>query len=202
MSVQTLLYPNLSPSTCGVNLVSSSSLDTNAYSGVEYVSENAGEKWYVELFYNVLERSDAMLLRSFHHALRGSVNKCLIKDWTYAHSVLAGSPLVNGSGEYGLELNADGLATSSNIASPGDRFKLGERLHEITDTVTSNATGQAVFPLANELIDIPNDNQALITDINLLTIKCRWTNPEQIKQFQGNKRYYRNIRLSYMESLA
>ncbi|MGB0734168.1 MAG: hypothetical protein ACPGPF_10390 [Pontibacterium sp.] len=196
-------FPNLVPSQAGFNVVSNSGLEFNENNGIEYVNNRPGERFFIEMTFAILKKEDALTLKGHLQQLMGGQNYSLIKDLGFTQrGNWSGTPRVNGALEYGLTLSADGMGGNQTVARVGDRFKLGDRVHELVTDVTTNASGQATFTLANEIIDIPADDTLLLTDLNDLTFKCRWLNPEEIQQFNGNKSYFRNIKLTFIEALA
>lgn len=203
MAVSTFLYPELIPSEAGFNILTPTEMQINSINGVEQITENSGERWYIEMKYNFLRRHEAMELQAHLLRLRGSTNISMIRDQGFVQrGTWGGTARVNGTNEYGLELNIDGIATNQVIAQPCDRFKLGNRVHQVVEPITTTSNTNAILQLANEIIDIPADNTTLITDPALLTIKSRWLRPEEMRQFSGNKSYFRNITLTFIESLA
>lgn len=203
MAVSSYLYPELIPSESGFNILTPTEMQLNSINGVEQITENSGERWYIEMKYNFLRRHEAMELQAHLLRLRGSTNISLIRDQGFTQrGSWAGTPRVNGVNEYGLELDIDGLATNQAIALPCDRFKLGNRVHQVVEAVTTTTNVAATLQLANEIIDIPANNTEIITNPALLTIKARWLRPEEMRQFSGNKSFFKNIRLTFIESLA
>lgn len=199
----TFIFPNLVPSVSGFNINYNSKIDVNPNSGIESIVENPGERWVISLRYAVLRRGQAMELRGHLNDLRGHVNKTLITDLGYQDTnPLPGTPRVDGAGQYGLIINVKGLLANQQVGQPGQRFKLGNRVHEITQNAVSDSTGRATLYLANEIIDTTADNQTIETTPSLLSITCRWSDPRQINQLQGNRSYFRNVRLTFMEALA
>jgi hypothetical protein len=75
-------------------------------------------------------------------------------------------------------------------------------VHQVVEAVTTTTNVAATLQLANEIIDIPANNTEIITNPALLTIKARWLRPEEMRQFSGNKSFFKNIRLTFIESLA
>lgn len=196
-------FPDIVPSTCGFNIVPDSDMEIGKVNGYESITENTGERWYVDLTFNILRRADAMAIRSHLMRLRGSVNKSLIKDTSYQkQGSWMNTIRVKGSNQYGMYLDADGMLASSTPIKANDRFKLNGRVHEVLDDVNSDANGNGRIYVANEIINIPADNTVLTHQVEALTVACRWLDPSEIKQFQGNKSYYRNIKLSFIEALS
>lgn len=197
------LFPNIIPSQAGFNIISPSELEISELSGVEYITNANYERWFVDLRFSVLKRSEAMQLRGHLMKLMGGRHRSLITDLGFVNTgPLNGTIRINGANEYGTQVSLDGMPANSTQANAGDRIKIGKRVHELTDTLTTNASGQAIAHLGNEVIDIPADNEVVEVDPANLSIACRWVDPTEMRQFSGNKSYYRNISLSFIEAFA
>lgn len=203
MAVSSFVYPDIIPSVSGFNVMTPTELEINGINGVEHITENSGERWYIELKYSILARPEALEILAHLQRLQGSTNISLIKDLGFTNrGTWAGTPLVNGNDEHGLEVDADGFLQNSAIGRVCDRIKIGDRVHSLVEDFTTTSNTGGTLELANEIINIPADNTAIITDPSLLTIRARWLDPSQIRQFQGNKSYIRNVSLTFVESLA
>ena len=64
-------FPDIVPSTCGFNIVPDTDMEIGKVTGYESITENTGERWYVDLTFNILRRADAMAIRSHLMRLRG-----------------------------------------------------------------------------------------------------------------------------------
>jgi len=196
-------FPDLPISKCSYAIVFNASMGTSEVSGHEYITENAGERWVISYLFNVLTMAEGLALRSHLNQLRGPVNKTKLRDPVYQHQGnWSGSPVVDGAGQYGLYVDVRGFTPSTAVAKACDRFMLGTKLHELTDDVTSDASGRARLYVANELADLTTDGQAIVTDPAALRSTCRWTDPKQIQQLSGNRRLYRNVKLDFIEALT
>jgi hypothetical protein len=203
MAVQSYIFPNITPSLAGFNVITPTEMNINGINGVEHITENSGERWHVELQFNFLRRDEAKDLEGHLMSLRGSTNISLIKDLGFVQRGLwPGTIRVNGANEHGLEVAVDGLATFTEIAAPCDRIKIGDRVHSLVSGLRTTSSTSANLQLANEIINIPADNTQIITDPDLLDIRCRWLRPDELRQFRGNKSFFRNIRLTFIESLG
>lgn len=198
-----VIFPDLVPSVSGFNVVFNTRMAISGLNAVEQIIDNPGERWEVSLVYRILRRPEAMLLRSHLHELRGHVNKSVMRDLGHDNAgALPGTPVVDGANQYGNVLNIKNVAISQIVAMPGHRFKLGNRVHEITRMATSNSSGRATLYLANEILNLTTDNASLETSSSNLTFSTRWSDPKQINQLQGNKSTFRNVRLNFIEALV
>ncbi|OFC71820.1 hypothetical protein [Alteromonas confluentis] len=205
MTVTTYDFPDAVPTGTGLFVLRfNSQLDTNDYSGHEFVVDNAGERWMVRRHWPVLFAEERDELYKLLARLRGPVNKVRMKDpkFTAQKGTWAGSPVVDGGGQYGLYVDVRNFGPSQMVAAALDRFMIGGQLLEVRDDVTSNASGKARIYLNNELRNIPANGTTLISDVNGLSSTCRWTNPKQVEALAGNKRIYRDVTLDFMESFT
>jgi hypothetical protein len=92
---------------------------------------------------------------------------CGIPLRTSPNGVGTGTPLVMSAGQTGRTLITDGWTPSvAGILKVGDCFQLGSgenaRVHQLTQTADSNASGQATLELWPRIQIAPADNAALI----------------------------------------
>lgn len=190
------------PSRCSFSIMPNTRMEVSQVNNYQRISQNAGEHWRIQYQFNVLERQDGINIRSLLHKLRGQVNKVRLIDTTYRHQLgFIGAPRVLGSNQTGTLLRVQSQAVNQTIALVGDRFKLGDVVHEIVENANTNSNGECDLMLANEIRFSPSDNQPLVTNVESLSVAARWTNPRQIEQFAGTHRLYRNITLDFMEAL-
>jgi hypothetical protein len=175
-------------------------MDISSINNSQRISENPGEGWEVSYKFGVLYPEDARKLKGFLQKLRGHMHAARLIDSTYNHTgTWAGTPLIDGAGQYGLALNIKGATPNTTIAYANDRFGLGSQLHELVADAVTDATGKCTLQLANEVRTPTTNNAPLITALNQLFITCRWADPKQIRQFKGSARLYRNITLDWVE---
>jgi len=170
------------------------------YNQVEEIWQGSGEKWLVSLYYRVLKREDGIALRAHIHRLQGQVNRTQIRDFSHINrGSFAGTPLVNSAGQYGLVLNVKGFTANTAVAFAGDRFQVADRLHELTADVISDVLGNATLPLWPEIINSPAINEPLIT-LNPRS-KFMVKDPMQMPDFARSARFFKDIRLDFIETL-
>lgn len=191
-----------SPSRCAFNVLANTKMTSSAVNNTQIITENPGELWQVRYFFRVIFKDDAFDLDGVLTQLRGHVNKIRLKDTTYAHrGTWSGSPLVDGDNQYGLALNVKNLAPNQTVAYVRDRFRIGDQLFKLAANAQTDAQGKCTLILGNEIRQPVNNNTALITDVDALYALCRWADPKQIMQLEGNRRLYQNITLDFVEAL-
>jgi hypothetical protein len=168
--------------------------------GYEFLTQDNAARWRIVYSYDILPRSEGQQILNVLKKLHGHKNHIRLKDYDYDHSTWPGSQTVRGNDNEGLLLDIQSDQLSQTLAGAGARFVLGNRLHEVLDDVITDAAGHATLTLANELLQLPNANQVLLTNPSQLLATCRWSNPREIEQFTGSNRYYRNIKLTFEEA--
>jgi hypothetical protein len=191
------------PTRCGFNVMHNTELDISRVNNNQIITINPGDNWHVTYFFKVIERSQALALRATLNRLRGHTHTIRLRDTTYRGFGGFLSPVVvDGGNQYGLGLNVRAIAQpNSLLARATERFRLGESLYELVEDAITDSNGRVRLHLANEVFHRPANNALLVTDISGLTQRCRWQTPNQIEQFQGDRRLYRNITLDFMGAI-
>lgn len=187
------------PSNSDAYVVSNSEMDISSLNGSQRISENPGEGWEVNYKFGVMYPADAREVKGLLQRLRGYRHAVRLLDTTYSHIGPWGAGIqVDGAGQYGLSLNIKGAPANTTIAYATDRFRL-DQLHELTEDAVTDSNGKCTLKLANEVRELTVDEQAIVTDLDQLFVTCRWADPDQIRQFKGRARLYRNITLDFVE---
>ncbi|GLX85050.1 hypothetical protein tloyanaT_13020 [Thalassotalea loyana] len=192
--------PDITPSKCAFNIRPASQVNFNPYNQVEQVWDEPGDRWVAMLEWDAVKHEDGRQIRAALNALRGSINLLRVKD--YAHQNLgtwSGSPRVNGNNQYGTTLHIRGMTAYQTFGRIGDRFQLGDRIHELTEDATADSTGKCWLKFAPEIINSKADGTVLsITDIaGLFFIE----NPGDIPTFSQSPSVFRNVAIRLKEAL-
>lgn len=191
-----------SPSRGGFNIVHNTTMDISSVNRSQSISINPGESWAISWYFSVLELAQAHEVRAVLNKLRGHQHKIKLIDNKYSHKIgWLGNPTVDGAGQYGLLLDISTSVNNTLIAKATDRFHLNGQLYEIIEDAVTGSTGDCTLILANEIRTPTTDNAPLVTDLSAMYCLCRWSKPDQIKQFEGNQRLYRGISLDFIEAL-
>ena len=123
----------------------------------QQVHRHQGQGWEADVTLSSMKREDAEAWIAFLLRLRGRYGTFLLGDPNGgtprgSASTTAGSPVINGAGQTGDELNIDGLPVSATgYLKAGDYIQLGSgssaTLHKVLEDVDSNASGQATLNL-------------------------------------------------------
>lgn len=191
------------PSSSDMVLVSNSKMDVSAVNNSQSISEFAGEYWQLTYHFGVLYPEHARLIKGHLMQLRGHINATRALDTSYSH--LGNwdnyTLTVNGANQYGLALDIKGGPANQTIAYATDRFYTGSQVHELVEDAVTDAIGNCTLQLANEIREPATDDQPIVTDITGLLPTFRWADPNEIKQFKGRKRLYRDVTLTFMEAV-
>lgn len=197
--MRTLTFPtSIHPKSARAVIVPSGKAETNRYTGSVAVYNNGTAFWRLKLTTNLLKADAAFELDNLLVELDGHQNAVLLKDWNYkARGDWPGNIVVNGSNQEGTRLSVRGVTPNKKVAEVGDRFQIGNRMHQLTKAPWSNSAGEAVLQFQPKLLTIPTDGTALITD----EPKClyRWMNITSRPQFERHRRIMRGVDLVFEE---
>lgn len=197
-------FPSLPFSRVSFEMVSASELSISKANGAEHIVDNPGERWHVQYYFKMLTHDEAKLLKQHLKKLFGSVNysRCFDPLFKTQSGTWGGSPVVDGAGQYGMYVNARGFAANQVVGEALDRCLIGNQLMELSDDVTSDASGNATLYFTSELRALTTDGMAITSDVSALRTRTRWTKPDQIKQLSGDRRLYKGITLDFMEAFT
>ncbi|GAB3021755.1 hypothetical protein [Bowmanella dokdonensis] len=164
--------------------------NVQVYEGDEY--------WEGEIEWRNLTLTQARELRVFVHRLRGPSGQFWFKDIRHVNqSAWAGSPVVDGSNQDGIELAVRGL-TAGQILPAGDRFQVGDFLYELMEDGLVDGTGRVVLSILPELRLIPANGQALNLNNR---VKCMLPPGQKIPETTSRKALLGSYKLKFRESL-
>lgn len=99
--------------------------------------------------------------RAFIAKSRGKANDFQVPVDATAQSSAVATPLVNGAGQTGRTLSTDGWPVSSTVLQAGQYVTIGNQLLQLTESVTSNASGVATLNFEPPVRTSPADNAAI-----------------------------------------
>lgn len=133
-------------------------------------------------------------------ALRGQVNYFWLGHplATAPQGVGTGTPLVKGGFQTGRTLVTDGWTPNkTGIMLPGDYFQVGVRLHMVTTTANSDASGNATFNIWPRLREKPLDNDP----INVSSPQGLFALVDNARKYSSNEMKTFGISLKCVEAL-
>ena len=99
--------------------------------------------------------------RAFIAKARGRANDFQIPVDPTAQSASAATPLVNGASQTGRTLATDGWPVSTTVLVAGQFVTIGNQLLQLTENITSNASGVATLTFEPPIRVSPADNAAI-----------------------------------------
>lgn len=140
------------------------------FSFVEQIYNFRGEAWGIEGTLPLLKRDDAEAFVSFAMKLKGRYGTFLFQlPETIAspRGSWGGTPVVDGAGQTGNELDIKGLTPNvNNIIRQGDYINLGTagntKLHKILDNANSDSSGETTVTIWPSLRISPGDGDTVV----------------------------------------
>lgn len=159
-----------SPAKSLFTLKNTSEMLENQFNAAVQVGDG-DDYWVGEVEYQNTDRVQTLVYRNFIHSLRGPSGDFWFTDVTHSQrGGWGGSPVVDGNNQDGTLLAVRGLPTNSVVGLVGDRFQLGDHLHELTQDATTNASGKVDLHFLPDIRFIPVDGQAL--NVSTPRAKC------------------------------
>lgn len=132
--------------------------------------ELPGAIWKASYTLPPMRHEQAGAWQAFLLSLRGQAGRFYGFDPDYAikgaRGTPNGTPLVDGADQTGLSLAVSGFDVSTTVFKAGDQFAFetaaGRELKMVTDTVVSDASGNATIPFVPAIRNAPADGAALI----------------------------------------
>lgn len=163
----------------GATVRASSIVESNPspFTGSEQLYPHAGQWWEADLLLPPLRGADAAAWRAFLTKLNGREGTFLMGDPGYngPRGAATGAPQVMGAGQTGTVLAVDGFDPGvTGILMEGDYIGMGSgsttRMHQVLNTVNSNAFGQVTLDIWPRLRYAPADN----TVIEVVNPRTQW----------------------------
>jgi len=109
----------------------------------------------------IVTKTRVNVWRAFIAKCRGRANDFQIPVDPTPQSAAVATPLVNGAAQTGRTLNTDGWPVSSTVLFAGEFVTINNQLLQLTENVTSNASGVAVLTFEPPVRAAPADNAAI-----------------------------------------
>jgi hypothetical protein len=122
--------------------------------------------WMGQVSFPPMTRYNSDAWRSFILEARGGVNAFMLGDpkAKSPKGCALGSPVLTTSGQTGYSITTTGWQVNTvGLLYFGDYIQIGNRLYSVTDTVTSDGSGNATLTLWPNLRDQPPASTAIIT---------------------------------------
>jgi len=158
----TYTFPSITPSSSTFELVTNTRTFQSPLTNAVQTVGRKGSLWKASLQFNNLNGDNRAIMQAFLTKLNGQEHRFFLPDHSYVKRGIAPNPadslLVNGAGQTGSTLNADGATLSqTGYLKAGDYIAFNNELHMVTDDCNSSGIGEVAIPIAPP-IRKPTDN--------------------------------------------
>jgi len=158
----TYTFPSITPSSSTFELVTNTRTFQSPLTNAVQTVGRKGSLWKASLQFNNLTGDNRAIMQAFLTKLNGQEHRFFLPDHAYVKRGIAPNPadslLVNGAGQTGSTLNADGATLSqTGYLKAGDYIAFNNELHMVTDDCNSSGIGEVAIPIAPP-IRKPTDN--------------------------------------------
>lgn len=158
----TYTFPSITPSSSTFELVTNTRTFQSPLTNAVQTVGRKGSLWKASLQFNNLTGDNRAIMQAFLTKLNGQEHRFFLPDHSYVKRGIAPNPadslLVNGAGQTGSTLNADGATLSqTGYLKAGDYIAFNNELHMVTDDCDSSGIGEIAIPIAPP-IRKPTDN--------------------------------------------
>ena len=158
----TYTFPSITPSSSTFELVTNTRTFQSPLTNAVQTVARKGSLWKASLQFNNLSGDNRAIMQAFLTKLNGQEHRFFLPDHSYVKRGIAPNPadslLVNGAGQTGSTLNADGATLSqTGYLKAGDYIAFNNELHMVTDDCNSSGIGEVAIPIAPP-IRKPTDN--------------------------------------------
>ena len=154
----TYTFPSITPSSSAFELVTNTRTFQSPLTNAVQTVARKGSLWKASLQFNNLSGNNRAIMQAFLTKLNGQEHRFFLPDHAYVKRGIAPNPadslLVNGAGQTGSTLNADGATLSqTGYLKAGDYIAFNNELHIVTADVDTSATGTFLYSLpAREIV--------------------------------------------------
>lgn len=159
----TITYPSTpKPQGMSWRLVMPAQTNVSDWTGRRQTIASGRGWWECQVTFPPIVGTDSInAWRAFIAKSRGKANDFQVPVDATAQSSATATPLVNGASQTGRTLNTDGWPVSSTVLQAGQFVTIGNQLLQLTENVTSNASGVATLNFEPPVRTSPADNAAI-----------------------------------------
>lgn len=190
----TYTFPSIVPATNTFELISNTRTFQSPLTNAVQTVGRKGSLWKISMQFNNLTGADRATMQAFLAKLNGQQHRFYVQDHSYTRRGTAPNPadtlLVNGAGQTGATLNADGATLSlTNYLRAGDYVSFNNELHMVTDDCSSSGTGTIAIPIAPPIRKPTDDNDLIdylvpVLGVFMMTSSATWdTQPGIVSSF-------------------
>lgn len=202
-------YPLTLPSHTGrrsmeLRATNAVTVERSPFTYASQTQASAGQMWQADVTLPPMKRADAEAWVAWLVSLRGSFGTFLMGDPIGAtpRGAGGGTPLVNGAGQTGEDLNIDGCtANVTGWLKAGDFIQLGSAgsatLHKVLADADTNGSGETTLTLWPHVRTAPADNAA----VTVSNTVGRWRLASNETAWSVNEAAIYGISFSAMEAV-
>lgn len=161
-----LAFPDITPNQATYGLMSQGQTFQSDLTGTTQTAALPTDLWSAQLTFANVTGANAGILRAFLSSLRGQTGRFYLPmfDHPTPSGTALGAGRVSGANQAGDTLITDGWDISQpELLAPGDYFQVGDELHMITATASSNTGGVSALTFSPPLRTSPADNALIVT---------------------------------------
>lgn len=148
-------------------LISNTQVFRSPTTGSIQTRELPGARWFGAYSLPPMDRSAAAAWRSFLAQMRGQAGRAYGFDPDHKTPIgsAGGAPFVLGAGQVGTSLQTSGWPVSvQGVLLPGDYMQVGTQLLMVTESVDSDASGQALVRFEPPIRVSPAEDQIVVVN--------------------------------------
>ena len=158
-------FPNITPTSQTFELVTNTKMFQSPLSNAIQTVSRKGSYWKTSMVFNNLSGAERSELQAFIAKLDGQTHRMRIRDYgavRYGNANALTTPQVNGSGQTGSTLIANGAAANvSSYFAAGDYISFNNEFHIVTNDVDADGSGNISIPLAPPIRKATTDNDEI-----------------------------------------
>lgn len=158
-------FPDITPTSQTFELVTNTKTFQSPLSNAIQTLSRKGSYWKTTMQFRNLTGEQRAELQAFIAKLDGKTHRMRIRDYgavRYGNANALTTPQVNGSGQTGSTLVANGAAANvTSYFAAGDYISFNNELHMVTDDVDADGSGNISIPLAPPIRKPTDDNDAI-----------------------------------------
>lgn len=131
------------------------------FNGASQTVRFPGTRWLCSLTFTNLTDEKSRRIDVLLASLDGEYGRVKIRDWGRKGRMPAGAPVVSDSDQSGVELHTKGWTPGVSVLYAGDYLTVNNELKMVTADVSSNASGEAIIPIAPMLRSSPAANMPI-----------------------------------------
>lgn len=145
------------PSAMSITLVSNTKVFTARATGQMQTMRQPGTRWEYSMSYNNLSDEESRQFEALMAQLDGQAGRVMCYDFGRPDTPIAGSPVVDGTGQRGSSVKTKGWTPSTKVLLVGDYIMIGSEMKIVVEDVVADATGGATVKFEPPIRYSPKD---------------------------------------------